>query len=56
MTISRRHTHENADAAGFRNNRKGYFAAHEDSILYKTGVEDGDAADLSAAALQAIFR
>ena len=35
MTISRRHTHENADAAGFQNSRKVYFEAHEDSILYK---------------------
>ena len=51
MTISRRHTHENADAAGFQNSRKVHFETHEDSILYKTGVEDGDAADLSAAAL-----
>lgn len=35
MTISRRHTHENADAAGFQNSRKVYFEAHEDSIYIK---------------------
>lgn len=56
MTISRRHTHENADAAGFQNSRKVYFEAHEDSILYKTGVENGDAAGLSADALQTVCR
>lgn len=35
----------------FDNARKVYLESYEDGILYKTGIENGNAADISADAL-----